>query len=182
MAFKTRAGGFCLYSCGSPAVVAALGGYNRPETLANAMMPNAQCDDAQCPCTNLSTYCYISGDGISDLIVGAPNAGSNGDNAGKAYVVFGKADGTPVNLSDVASGTGGFAMIGETAGDGAGMSVNAVGDVSGDGIGDLIVSAIGADPNGSNSGKSYVVFGKADSGTVNRARRGSRHWRVCHQW
>jgi Ca2+-binding RTX toxin-like protein len=33
--------------------------------------------------------------------------------------------------------------------------------VNGDGFADLIVGANGADPNGSNSGASYVVFGKA---------------------
>jgi hypothetical protein len=33
--------------------------------------------------------------------------------------------------------------------------------VNGDGFDDVIVGAIGADPNGSYSGSSYVVFGKA---------------------
>jgi hypothetical protein len=37
--------------------------------------------------------------------------------------------------------------------------VSAAGDVNGDGFGDLIVGAYAADPNGSTSGASYVVFG-----------------------
>ena len=34
------------------------------------------------------------------------------------------------------------------------------GDVNGDGLADLLIGAYGADPNGSFSGASYVVFGR----------------------
>ena len=43
-------------------------------------------------------------DGFADLIVGSHRANGN---KGTSSVVFGKADGTAVNLSDVAAGTGG---------------------------------------------------------------------------
>ena len=43
----------------------------------------------------------------------------------------------------------------------SGCSVASAGDVNGDGFADLIVGAYGADPNGAESGASYVVFGKA---------------------
>jgi hypothetical protein len=82
-------------------------------------------------------------------------------------VVFGKADGTAVSLSDVANGIGGFVLNGEAADDEAGISVSSAGDVNGDGLADLIVGAQGADPNGNSSGKSYVVFGKTDGSIVN---------------
>jgi hypothetical protein len=109
----------------------------------------------------------VNGDGLADLIVGAFQADPNGESSGKSYVVFGKADGTTANLSDVAAGTGGFAIEGETSGDEAGISVSHAGDVNGDGLADLIVGAHLADPNGNKSGKSYVVFGKADGTAVN---------------
>jgi hypothetical protein len=37
--------------------------------------------------------------------------------------------------------------------------VSDAGDVNGDGFGDLIIGASRADPNGSGSGASYVIFG-----------------------
>jgi hypothetical protein len=109
----------------------------------------------------------VNGDGKADLIVGASAADPNGESSGKSYVVFGKADGTAVSLSNVASGIGGFVLNGEAAYDESGWSVSSAGDVNGDGLADLIVGAQSADPNGKNSGKSYVVFGKANATTVN---------------
>jgi hypothetical protein len=43
------------------------------------------------------------------------------------------------------------------AGDRSGSSVSSAGDVNGDGLDDLIVGAYKADPNGNESGKSYVI-------------------------
>ena len=102
----------------------------------------------------------VNGDGFSDLIVGAPNADPQGANSGSTYVVFGKGEGLPesVNLSDL-NGENGFELAG-AAGDLSGDSVSA-GDVNGDGFADVIVGAVGALPNGPESGTTYVVFGRA---------------------
>ena len=113
----------------------------------------------------------VNGDGIDDLIIGAPGAGPNGADSGESYVMFGRegAFGPSVELSAL-NGTLGFAINGIAEGDTSGGSVSAAGDVNGDGIDDLIIGASRADPNGNASGESYVVFGRAtfstDTGSV----------------
>ena len=76
--------------------------------------------------------------------------------------MFGQASGFAANL-DLASldGSNGFKLDGAAAGDRSGSSVASAGDVNGDGFADLIVGAYHADPNGTDSGASYVVFGQA---------------------
>jgi Ca2+-binding RTX toxin-like protein len=108
----------------------------------------------------------VNGDGFDDLIVGASGDGPNGPNSGASFVVFGKTDGSVVELSDVEAGTGGFVINGVSEYDFAGSSVSGAGDVNGDGFGDLIVGAESDDPNGPNSGASFVVFGKTDGSVV----------------
>jgi hypothetical protein len=108
----------------------------------------------------------VNGDGLADLIIGGRYGTANGTYSGKSYVVFGKSDGTKVELSDVGAGAGGFVINGVSAYDYAGMSVSSAGDVNGDGFDDLIVGARGADPNGSYSGASFVVLGKSDGTKV----------------
>ncbi|MEH2058962.1 MAG: hypothetical protein V7K97_22960 [Nostoc sp.] len=102
----------------------------------------------------------INGDGIDDLIIGAPDASLNGHYSGQNYVVFGSKGGfdAQLNLSTL-NGTNGFAINGINAGDGSGGSVSSAGDINGDGIDDLIIGAYSASPNGAHSGQSYVVFG-----------------------
>ncbi len=110
----------------------------------------------------------VNGDGLADVIVGAPLADPAGNSgAGESYVVFGKGDGTPVNLSAVMAGTGGFVIKGIDPDDGSGRSVSGAGDMNGDGLADVIVGSHFADPAGlASAGESYVVFGKADGAQV----------------
>ena len=101
-------------------------------------------------------------------MVGAPRAGPVGDDAGGSYGVLGKVNGTPVNLSAIASGTSnlGFVINGAAAGDSAGWSVSSAGDVNKDGVDDLIVGAKQADTDGrGSSGQSDAGFGKANGHT-----------------
>jgi len=92
----------------------------------------------------------VNGDGIADLIIGAPYA--NGE-SGSVYVVFGTKTGfpNPLPLSSL-NGNNGFLLNGVSAWDEVGNAL-AVGDVNGDGIADIIIQAV--------SGYVYVVFGHA---------------------
>jgi hypothetical protein len=104
----------------------------------------------------------VNGDGIEDVLVGAPFAGN--PNAGRGYVVFGRASAFPpeIALTDLLAVNGGDGSTGfVTHGiDLAGEAVSGAGDVSGDGIDDMIIGAPAADPHGFGSGEVYVVFGR----------------------
>ena len=65
----------------------------------------------------------------------------------------------PTSTSRRLNGSNGFKLSGVAADDDSGCSVASAGDVNGDGFDDLIIGANGADPHGSASGASYVVFG-----------------------
>ena len=110
----------------------------------------------------------INGDGIADLIIGAPGVDPNGiTNAGSTYVVFGGTNvgtGGSVEASSF-DGSNGFVINGINPGDTLGESVNSGSDINGDGIVDLIIGAPGVDPNGiTNAGSTYVVFGGTNVG------------------
>ena len=115
----------------------------------------------------------INGDGIDDLIIGAPRADKSGDfydgrDSGKSYVIFGNSNGfTPsLKLSEL-DGTNGFVLQGIDLYDYSGSSVSGAGDINGDGFDDLIIGAPNAGylfeyrfgPANIGQGESYVVFG-----------------------
>ncbi len=104
----------------------------------------------------------VNGDGVDDLIIGASNVDPNHQlRTGKSYVIFGSLDIFPrsLNLATL-NGDNGFVINGENRGDYLAQSVSSAGDVNNDGVDDLIIGALGADPDGrSNAGKSYVIFG-----------------------
>jgi len=102
----------------------------------------------------------VNGDGFDDMITSAIYASPNGPYSGTAYLVFGKATFSDLNLSEL-DGSNGFRLSGSAAYDFAGIQTNAAGDINGDGFDDFIVGAPYASPNGSYSGAGYVVFGKA---------------------
>ena len=106
----------------------------------------------------------VNGDGVADVIIGAPLADPNGSGSGESYVLFGGGSvgvtGT-VELSSL-DGSDGFVINGIDAGDISGQSVSSAGDVNGDGVADLIIGAFGADPNGGNSGCLLYTSDAAD--------------------
>ncbi|MBE9078501.1 tandem-95 repeat protein [Romeria aff. gracilis LEGE 07310] len=111
----------------------------------------------------------VNGDGIGDLIIGAPEASPNGFSSGQSFVLLGGSgigsDGS-FNLANL-DGSNGFAINGiDQFADRSGRSVSGAGDVNGDGFDDLIMGAPGADPNDvANAGESYVVFGGPNVGS-----------------
>jgi len=105
--------------------------------------------------SSVSSAGDINGDGIDDLVIGAP--GEILVDPGESYVVFGHSGMWPAVL-DLASLDGnGFVLNGIDPGDGCGLSVSSAGDINGDRIDDLVIGAPRAGEFG--EGESYVVFG-----------------------
>jgi hypothetical protein len=112
----------------------------------------------------------VNGDGIDDMIMGAPNwdQPTGGLNHGAAYVVFGKAGNTraSVDLTSLTSAEG-FIIRTPTSAENLGASVAGVGDVNGDGYGDIVVTVPLTDRTVSGTtttdwGNVYLILGKAE--------------------
>lgn len=119
----------------------------------------------------------VNGDGVQDHVVAAPYAGLTGrQQAGIVHVVFGRrapALAPAVTLPGAAAD--GLEIDGPNTGALAGTDVAGIGDLNGDGFGDLVVGA----PRKSfvdrvAAGAAYVVFGAADGGHVDLSAPGPR--------
>ncbi len=108
---------------------------------------------------SISSAGDINDDGFDDILIGANKADPHGGNSGAAYLVFGKASGFgSLDLSNL-DGTNGFTMHGGAFDAWAGRRVAAGGDINGDGVDDLVVSA----PYNYNGGRgmTYVIYGQS---------------------
>ena len=105
----------------------------------------------------------LNGDGIDDLLVGAPFATVNGlPSAGRAYVLYGSASGFPavIGVADI-DGSNGFLINGTIANETFGWAV-AAGDLNGDGRPDLAIGA-NSEPAGAGRppGNVYLFLGRS---------------------
>ena len=82
-------------------------------------------------------------------------------------MIYGSNTGDPadIDLSSASLGTRGFAIQGQNERDFLGQEVSGGGDVNGDGLDDLIVTASGNVDGGDNAGAVYVIYGKAGGHT-----------------
>lgn len=96
----------------------------------------------------------VNGDGFDDLLIGANRVSTGGTNAGAAYLLIGPKTGE-LDLSAADA-----KLIGENASHYAGSDVSGAGDVDGDGLADMLVSARGADIDSTDSGAIYLIYGR----------------------
>lgn len=104
----------------------------------------------------------FNGDGIDDLAIGAY------EGAGRVSVLMGRAATTSnpnpfINGVDLLmlDGSDGFNVGGLAEGDRLGYSARSAGDMNADGIDDIVMGALYAEPGGKyRAGESYVIFGQ----------------------
>jgi Ca2+-binding RTX toxin-like protein len=110
----------------------------------------------------------FNGDGIGDLLVGAPNGDSKGPNSGDAYVLFGTTSGEAATVDLMSlDGQNGFHIAGYAASTRSAWSV-AAGDINGDGIADMIIGQIDGAPNGIfHAGATFVIYGSTEGFPAN---------------
>ena len=91
----------------------------------------------------------VDGDGLADILIGAPSHSAKVFDEGAAYLLSSAslqaaddADGGTdrvMELAHVANLADGWKFVGEKAEDGAGVSVSTPGDIDGDGVGDILI-------------------------------------------
>ena len=95
----------------------------------------------------------VNGDGIPDLIVGAPSYDGIQDFAGRAYLFLGPFD------ADRSAADADATISAVNFGDNLGFSVAGAGDTDGDGFDDLLIGARSNDAPGIQSGQVYLFRG-----------------------
>jgi hypothetical protein len=95
----------------------------------------------------------VDGDGYADVLIGG------GSDAGDAWLALGPLSGT-VALSDGWSGI---------SGDGSGLTVRGPGDLTGDGLADLLIAAPRSDLGGSDAGTIWLLSSDAAPGSFTDA-------------
>jgi hypothetical protein len=112
----------------------------------------------------------IDGDGVGDLVVGAPGDDGMGDDCppvippcprGAVWLLFLEPDGSVAWHQKIGDQRGGFTGVLEDR-DFFGTAVAALGDLDGDGVGDLAVGAYSDSDNGTARGAVWVLHLESD--------------------
>jgi len=108
----------------------------------------------------------VNGDGIDDVIIGAPSSdGTTGNSVGESYIIYGGTDLSNIDLSTLTIEQG-IVIEGDNSSDNAGFSVSEAGDVNGDGFDDVIIGAPGGGGGFFGFGEAYVIFGGSNLSNV----------------
>ncbi len=95
----------------------------------------------------------VNGDGVPDLLIGAPAADHSFMNAGTIYLVYGPQTEGEHQLADADA-----RIFGEADGDWLG-DAESLGDMNGDGYDDLVVASQYDNTLGEDAGVAYVIYG-----------------------
>jgi len=120
----------------------------------------------------------FNGDGLADIAVGAPNSNvPQRPHAGATFVIFGGPENRPLSLAQL-NGRG-VRIDGETEFANLGQTLAPLGDVNGDGRGELIIGASQVSAPGRRyAGAAYVVFGRPDPGVLDLRQPSGTAYRI----
>ncbi len=107
--------------------------------------------------SSLASLGDLDGDGVGDLAVGACADDDGGNSRGAVWILFLNNDGTVKSHQKISDTQGGFTGILDDS-DAFGRSVASLGDLDGDGVGDLAVGVVGDDDGGNARGAVWVLF------------------------
>ena len=105
----------------------------------------------------------LDGDGVTDIAVGAASADAGGTDRGIVHILRLKTDGTVKNFTTIANPGNG--TLPATDKDNFGQAITTLGDLDGDGVVEIAVTASIHDVNGDRAGAIHVLRLNAD-GTV----------------
>ncbi len=106
----------------------------------------------------------LDGDGVGDIAAAARFDDDGGTDHGAVWILFLKTDGTVKAHQKISDTAGGFEGDLD-ASDNFGRGLAHLGDLDGDGVGDLAVGAVNDDDGGSDKGAVWILFLNTD-GTV----------------
>ncbi len=110
----------------------------------------------------------LNGDGVTDLAVGASKDDTGGYINGAVYVLFMNTNGTVQSSQKIATGVGGGPALATS--DRFGTALASIGDLDGDGVGDLAVGATGDDTGGTYRGAVHILL-MNPNGTVKSSQK-----------
>jgi tetratricopeptide (TPR) repeat protein len=99
----------------------------------------------------------LDGDGIGDIAIGANFDDDGATDTGAVWVLFLNADASVKSHAKISALTGGLTGPLD-ASDFFGRGLNSPGDVNGDGVSDLVATALTDDDGGTDRGAAYVLF------------------------
>lgn len=115
--------------------------------------------------TSVSGGTDISGDGLADVVVGAPSAVYNAQTVGKVYVVFGRTSTSAFDAADLDNELGGgFVIRGDDDSQPIGARVGSAGFINNGGFPEVVLSKQEYTTGGPTT--TYVVHGRAATGAI----------------